>query len=126
MMAFVLLVILTWNRVTTDCDGGTEQTSITHYRLLATVRRVGDTICTDALGQAVICPGTIPGPPMEFLPPIPDPGPNATTVSVTADPIGNPGILPLCSPAPCFTAWPWGEFARAYDGAGNQSSGACP
>ncbi len=125
MILAALLALITWDRVLTQgCFGDPEASGVVSYRMLAAVRVVGPTSCTDAAGQAATCPGTIPAPSVEFLPSIPDPG-TGTSVATTADPVANPDLLPSCSPAPCLTAWPWGEFARAYDRAGNWS-GACP
>lgn len=123
VMAFLALV--TWDRVVTQgCSGDSEVSGVVRYRMLAAVRVVGPMPCTDAQGQAATCPGTLPDLPIEFLEPIPQPT-TGTTVSTTADPVANPELLPLCSDPPCLTAWPWGEFARAYDAAGNASA-VCP
>lgn len=118
----VLLAAITFSRVLTNCTGAPEE--VAFYRLLATTRYVGPLPCTDELGQAATCPGTIPGPSLESLSIILDPG-TGTVVSVPVDLIENPHLLPTCSPAPCLTAWPWGAFAVAYDRAGNRS-GVCP
>ena len=123
-MILAALLAWTFSRVLTDCHGGPETTR--EYRLLAAMFAIGTTTCTDSQGQAVNCCGTVSAPPVEFLPAFPDPG-TGSTVTVPADPVTDPSLLPDCTPAPCLAAWPWGEFALAYVKAGNvPSGGACP
>lgn len=121
MLALLLVAYWSWDRVLTDCNGGSEV--IDHYEWMATARTISDCLCTDDNGQAVACPCTIPAPPIVFRQ-FSDPG-FGVSVTVADDPVGNPDLLPT-PPVGGLTAWPWPSPENpdpvvAVDRAGNRS-----
>lgn len=115
----------TWDRVTTDCQGGTE--TVVEYLWSATCRGIAMTTCIDDEGQAYPCPYSIPAPPILFRA-FSDPG-AGTSVTVADDPVAYPDMLPTPPPGG-MCAWPWPSPENpqpviAKDAADNPSTQAC-
>jgi hypothetical protein len=126
-MLAILLALTFWDRVLTNCRGGSEVVS--YYYFQATVRQTTNTTCLDDQGHPYPCTVTLPGTPIRFTTEIPDPG-TGTTVSTTFDPVANPWPLLPVPPIGGLTAWPWFSTEAApvvaVDVAGNRSDQTCP
>lgn len=127
MLAGFFLLMVSWNRVLTDCHGGPE--TISHYFLQATHFQPWSSMCCcNDQGQDYPCTVFLEGPPLRIGPDVPDPG-NGSTVSTNFDPVLDPTLLPT-PPVGGLVAWPWHTSLTApiiaVDCAGNQSDAVCP
>lgn len=126
-LAALLLALVMWDRVLTDCNANTE--TVGHYFYQATIRVLVPAWCVDEFGQLFECSATIALDPIRFGPDIPDPG-SGNTVTTDIDPVGHPEMLPDV-PVGGLAAWPWFSFDNqepvvAVDAAGNESTDPCP
>ena len=127
MSIALLLALISWDRVLTDCHGNPE--TVSHYYFRATMRQIVNFTCFDDQGQPYPCLVTLPADPIRFGPDFPDPG-TGTTVSSTVDPVEDPYLLPT-PPVGGIAAWPWFTSDNqhpivAVDCAGNQTGSPCP
>ena len=124
---FLLLAMISWDRVTTSCEGTPD--TVGHYYFRATMRSQMSIACTDDQGLPAICYVTVPDLPRKFGPDIPDPG-TGVSVSTLFDPVENPDLLPTPAPGG-LSAWPWYSLENihpvvAVDTAGNESIQCIP
>jgi hypothetical protein len=125
MLMALLLLSWMWDRVVTNCSGGTER--IHHYYLRATMFQVGTGVCGQG-GQSKSCAMNSMAAPIRFGPDIGDPG-TGTTVTTYVDALEDPTLLPT----PLIgglAAWPWPNASNptpvmVVDMAGHTNSETC-
>jgi hypothetical protein len=127
MLMALLLLSWMWDRVVTNCSGGTE--TVHHYFMKATMFQNVTSNCPTGQGnQMAPCLKTVQLTPVRFGSDIGDPG-TGTTVTCYADPFEDPALLPD-PPVGGLAAWPWPTSLNpspvmVMDMAGHTNSETC-